>query len=260
MKKILMLITSFLIFSMSFAQEKPLVVGMELAYPPFETTDTKGNPTGFSVDLAKALGDYLHRPVTIENMSYGGLIPSLLTKKIDIIISSMSITPEREKAISFSQPYANSYLTLLVNNKSNIKAPKDLNEKGRKIAVKNGTTAHLVAQKYFPKAEILVFPKETAAVLEVSQHRVDAFIYDPLSIYNNWKHYKDTTTPIFTKFQTENEYWGIGYRKDDPELGKKINDFLEQYKKDGGFQKLTDKYLKEEKELFQKQGLQFFIN
>ena len=66
-----------------------LKVGMDLSYPPFETIDNHGQPTGVSVDLAKALGEYLHRPVLIENISFTGLIPSLLTGKIDLIISSM---------------------------------------------------------------------------------------------------------------------------------------------------------------------------
>ena len=53
-----------------------LVVGMELAYPPFETKDAQGEPSGVSVDLAKALGEYLQRPVRIENINWDGLIPS----------------------------------------------------------------------------------------------------------------------------------------------------------------------------------------
>lgn len=77
--------------------KKELVIGMELAYPPFETTDTDGNPAGVSVDLAKDLGKALGRPVRIENMAYSGLIPALQTKKIDAIISSMTITDERKK-------------------------------------------------------------------------------------------------------------------------------------------------------------------
>ena len=74
-----------------------LIVGMELAYPPFEMRDAQGNPTGVSPDLAQALGEYLHEPVTIENMNFSGLIPALKTGKIDLIISSMTETPERAR-------------------------------------------------------------------------------------------------------------------------------------------------------------------
>ncbi|MBC2856132.1 MAG: transporter substrate-binding domain-containing protein [Cetobacterium sp.] len=260
MKKIIAILLSFFLFSFAMSEEQPLVVGMELSYPPFETTDIDGNPTGFSVDLAEELGKYLNRPVKIENMSYSGLIPSLISKKIDIILSSMTITDEREKAINFSVPYAKSYLTLLVSNKSGIQKPIDLNTKGKKIAVRGGTTAHLVAREYFPNAEVLVFDKETTAVLEVSQGKVDAFVYDPLSIYRNWQNYKSTTTPLFDQFQPRIEYWGIGYRKQDKELGKKIDEFITNFKADGGLDRLADKYLSEEKKAFEEQGIPFFIN
>ena len=117
---------------------KELVIGMELAYPPFETTDEKGNPSGMSVDLAKDLGEYLGRPVRIENMAYAGLIPSLQSKKIDVILSSLTITKERQEVIDFSDAYSKSYLTLLINKDSTVNEVKDLNIKGKKVAVKKG--------------------------------------------------------------------------------------------------------------------------
>lgn len=259
MKKILSLFTLALTMGISTFAAQPLVVGMELAYPPFEMTDTKGNPTGFSVDMAEDLGKYLGREVKIENMSYGGLIPALMTKKIDIILSSMTITKEREKSINFSIPYSKSYLSLLAGKNSPVEKPEDLNNKGRKIAVKKGTTAHLVATQYFPKAEILVFDKETAAVLEVTQGKVDAFIYDPLTVLKNWKDNPETTKPILNQFQKDIEYWGVGYRKDDKELGEKINSFIEDYRAQGGFEKLSEKYLGEQKKAFDERGIPFFF-
>ena len=103
-------------------EEKELVVGMELAYPPFETKDTDGNPSGISVDLAKDLGEYLGRSVKIENINWDGLIPSLQTGKVDVVISSMTITDERGKVVDFSDSYAHSYLALLTNKDSGIKS------------------------------------------------------------------------------------------------------------------------------------------
>jgi len=81
-----------------------LKVGMELAYPPFEMQDPRGNPMGVSVDLAKALAGYLHEPLTIENIPFSGLIPALKTGKIDAIISSMTETPERRSRLIFRIP------------------------------------------------------------------------------------------------------------------------------------------------------------
>src|SRR5271154_2406265 len=81
---------------------KPVVIGMELNYPPFEMTDPQGTPTGVGVDLARALCTYLHRPIDIQNMPFEGLIPALKTGRIDLIISSMTATDERRKSIDFS--------------------------------------------------------------------------------------------------------------------------------------------------------------
>ena len=70
-----------------------LRVGMELSYPPFEMTNTAGQPEGISVELAKSLGESLGRSILIENIACDGLIPALRTGTIDCIISSMTSTP-----------------------------------------------------------------------------------------------------------------------------------------------------------------------
>src|SRR5207247_3717008 len=87
------------------ASKEKLTVGMELAYPPFEMTDEQNRPTGVSVDLAKALAKYLGKEVEIQNLPFDGLIPALKTGKINLIISSMTATPERAQSIAFSDPY-----------------------------------------------------------------------------------------------------------------------------------------------------------
>lgn len=240
--------------------KKELVVGMELAYPPFETTDTDGNPSGISVDLAKALGKALGRPVRIENMAYSGLIPALQTKKIDCIISSMTITDERKKSIAFSDPYAKAWLALLINKKSPVKEVKDLNVKGRIVAVKRGTVGQIYAQQYLPNAQVNIFDKEDACALEVTQGKADAFIYDTLSVDKLWKQNQSTTRANLKPFEKNIQQWGIGMRKDDTGLISKVNKFLKDYKANGGFDKLADKYLSNEKKDFKEQGIQFFFD
>ncbi len=258
MRKMLVLFFS-LIFAQSLWAEKPLRVGMELQYPPFEMTDKAGNPSGISVDLAKALGKYLGRPVQIENIAWDGLIPSLKTGKIDMIISSMTITPERAKTVDFSIPYAQSNLAILTWKGSGIKSIDDLNQKGRKVAVKKGTTGHIYARKHLKNAEILVFDKENAAVLEVIQKRADGFLYDQLTIYRNWKKHPDQTEALLKPFQKKPEYWGIAMRKGDKELKEKVDAFIRQAKKDGTFDALANKYLQGPKETFDKLGIPFFF-
>lgn len=239
---------------------KILTVGMELAYPPFEMTDKKGEPSGISVELAKALAKYLGRKLVIKNIAWAGLIPSLKTGKVDIIISSMTITEERKKSIDFSDPYSRSYLSLLINKKSPVQKVEDLNAKGRKIAVKKGTTGHIYAQKNLPNAEIMVFDKENACVLEVVQGKADAFMYDQMTIYKNWKKNPDTTRAVLKPFQKNYEYWGAAIKKGNDDLRTKVNAFLKEFKAKGGFSKLAEKYLTDIKKTFDELKIPFFFS
>lgn len=236
---------------------RPLVVGMELAYPPFEMTDANGKPDGVSVQLARELGKALGRPVDIRNMSFDGLIPALKTGKIDLIISSMTATEERAKSIDFSDPYLTTGLCLLANSQVRGSTIADFDQPGRTIAVKKGTTGHIYAASHIKQASLLVLDKEAAAVLEVVQGKADAFIYDQMSTYQNYQRNKNTTRPILKPFQTES--WAIGIRKGNEELKAKINRFLSDFRRSGGFGKLGDRYLKEEKEAFKQLGFPFFL-
>ena len=241
------------------AAARPLKVGMELQYPPFEMSDKNGVPSGISVDLAKALGKYLGRKVIIENIAWDGLIPSLKTGKIDIIISSMTITDKRKKVIDFSIPYAQSDLCILTNPTSGVKSVKDLNQKGKVIAVKKGTTGHIYAVNHLKKAKVLVLDKESSAVLEVIQKRADAFIYDQLTIYRDWENHPKTTVALLQPITKKPGYWGIALRQNQPKLKAKINEFIKKAKSDGTFDKLAYKYLKDIKKTFVKLNIPFFF-
>lgn len=236
---------------------EPLRVGMELSYPPFEMMCPNGDPCGISVDMANDLGKFLGRPVVIENISFVGLIPSLNTGKIDLIISSLTITEQREKAIAFSKPYAETGLCLLINEESNLKNIEGANDPQYKFVVKSGTSGELYAAKHLKKAVVRILDKESQCVLEVVQKKADAFIYDQLSVFTQWKKNPSTTRALLKPFQKE--YWAIGIKKGDEELVGQVNRFLKWFKEEGKFDQLADKYLKEQKEAFKKLGVPFIF-
>ena len=238
-------------------KDKPLIVGMELAYPPFEMTDTSGKPTGVSVDLATDLAKSLGRPVVIQNTAFDGLIPALKTGKIDLVISSMTATAERAQSIDFSEPYISTGLSLLLKKDSTAKGIADLDREGVKVAVKKGTTGHIFATNNLKKAQVLVLDKESAAVLEVSQGKADAFIYDQMSVYQNWQRNKETTQAILEPFQKES--WAVGIRKGNDELKAQVNRFIKDYREKGGFEQLGERYLKEMRDEFKRLGSAFFL-
>jgi polar amino acid transport system substrate-binding protein len=235
-------------------ETRPLIVGMELAYPPFEMTDEKGKPTGVSVDLANALGSHLNRPVEIQNLPFDGLIPSLKTGRIHLIISSMTANPERAKAIDFSDPYLSTGLCLLVAKNSNIQTIADADQKKRFIAVKQGTTGHLFSRS-LKNATVLVLDRESACVLEVAQGKVDAFIYDQMSVLKHAEQNSETTRPLLVPFQSES--WAIGIKKGDETLKAEVNTFIRAFRDSKGFEKLGDRWLSAQKTAFQKLGIPF---
>ena len=235
----------------------PLRIGMELSYPPFEMTDPQGRPTGVSVRLAEALGTHLGRDVVIENVAFDGLIPALKTGKIDCIISSLTATPERARAIAFSEPYLKTGLALLVGVHSPVRSAADLDVRGRTVAVKKGTTGHQYAATSLKQARVLVLDKEAAAVMEVAQGKADAFLYDSLSVFRNQRRHPDTTRAILQPFREET--WAIGLRPGDDELRRQVNEFLEAFRAAGGFERLGDEFLPEEKKAFKEQGLPFYF-
>jgi len=83
-----------------------LIVGTEATFPPFEFVDEKTKEiVGFDIDIAREIAKALGVKLKVEDIAFDGLIPSLLTKKIDLIAAAMTITPERAKVVSFSDPY-----------------------------------------------------------------------------------------------------------------------------------------------------------
>lgn len=266
-KTILMLFCTLLSLGMLLGCQKsaesdkssPLVVAMELAYPPFETKDESGNPSGISVDFVKAFGASIGREVKIENTGWDGLIPSLQTEKADLVMSSMTITDLRKEQVDFSKPYANSLLAILANKNSGISSIDDLNVKGKKIAVKIGSTGYLYAKEQLPNAEIIPLSDESACVMEVSQGKADGFLYDQLTIYRNHMKNQDTTVAIYIPFQNV-ESWGVAVKKGNTELVAQLNTFIDEYTASGGFEELTKKYLSDEKSAFDELGFQWFFD
>jgi len=238
-------------------KDSALVVGMDLSYPPFETIDASGKPAGVSVDLARALGEYLGKPVRIENIPFTGLIPSLKTGKIDCVISSMTDTPERRQSIAFSDPYLHIGLALLVAKSSPVQSLADLDQEGRTLAVRQGTTGEVWARANIKKAKILALEKEAAAVLEVVQGKADAFLYDQMSVWKNALEQPGSTRSLLAPLQKES--WAVGLRTGNETLRKQINEFLQSFRASGGFDRLGDKYLSDQKAAFRQQGIPFYF-
>ncbi len=237
--------------------KETLVVGMELAYPPFETKDEAGNAVGVSVDIAKAFADYLGQDIEIQNTNWTGLIPALETDQVDMVISSMTITEARKESVDFSNGYAQAYLAFLVNVNSNVASAADLNNSDKTIVVKTGSTGDTYVTNNYPLATILRLDDESAAVAEVVNGNADAFIYDQLTITRNVSANTESIKAIFIPDQKAEE-WGAAFKKGS-DLTEQFNAFLVEFKANGGFTDLIETHLSEEKAAFDAAGFTFFF-
>jgi polar amino acid transport system substrate-binding protein len=208
-------------------------------------TDAEGKPSGIGVELAQAVAKALGRELVIKNYKFDGLIPALKNGELDFVISSMTITEERKKSIDFSDPYLTTGLAILTTQAAAVNSSEDLKRPDLRVAVKLGTTGHTYALQNLPQAKVLVFEEDSACALEVSQGKADAFIYDQMSIYQEWLKHKDTTRALLVPFQRES--WGIGLRKGNDALRDQINAFLKEFKSSGGFRAIGDKYITDKK-------------
>jgi polar amino acid transport system substrate-binding protein len=235
----------------------PLVIGMDMTYPPFEFKNEKGEPDGVDVRMAEALAQKLGRPLKLESYAFDGLIPALQSGKIDLIISGMTANEERALSIDFSDPYAFTGLAILVAKDSTIQSIEDLKKPGTRITAKLGTTGETWARKNLPGATVSAMDGEATCALEVAQGRADAFLYDQLSIYKYCQANADKTRAILQPFVEE--AWAIGIKKGNDTLKVQVNEFLKEFRASGALEKLGDQYLPEEKKLLQEMGQPFIL-
>ncbi|MCL6521035.1 MAG: basic amino acid ABC transporter substrate-binding protein [Firmicutes bacterium] len=217
-----------------------LQVGTEAAYAPFESVDpATGKYVGFDMELidavAKAAG---FAGAQIHNIKWDGLIPALNDHEVDAVISAMTITDDRAKSVTFSDPYFTAGQVIGVKQGSSIKTPDDL--AGKKVGVQANTTGDYAAQKV--KGAIVVrYPQTPDAINALLNGDVEAVVIDAPVLYNFIKENPDRGVVAAGEPFTV-EYYGIAMRKGDTELAAKINQALAKVKADGTYQKLYDKY------------------
>ena len=128
-KTIFSVLASLLIIGNVSASDK-IKIGTEGAYPPWNSKDASGKLIGFEVELAYSLCRYMGKQCEIVEQDWDGMIPALIMRKYDAIMAGMSITAERQKAINFSQGYADEVASLAVMKGSDLEGmdtPEGLN-------------------------------------------------------------------------------------------------------------------------------------
>lgn len=219
-----------------------LRVGLETGYIPFEMRDKRGDIIGFDVDIARLMARSMGVKVRFVNTQWDGIIPALLTDKFDILMSGMTITPERNLQVNFADPYITVGQTILINRKlvDKIHSYEDLNDPKYIVATKLGVTGEIAAHRYIGKSTIKTFESEADGAQEVRNGRADAFVYDlPFNaIYA--AQYPDTLVHLKEPFTHEPIGWAV--RKGDPDFLNWLDHFLAQMRNDGTYDALYKKW------------------
>ena len=221
-----------------------LRVGFESGYVPFEMTNKKGEFIGFDMDFGRRLAKSMGVKFVPINTAWDGIIPALMTGKLDIIMGGMTITQERNLKVNFAEPYIVVGQTILINKKlkDQVISYKDLNNPKYIVTSRMGTTGEQAIKKYIPKATYKGFESEAEAGLEVINGKADALVYDlPFCGFLYGSQGKDKTIFLSDPFTYEPLAWAIN--KGDPDFLNYLNNFLRQSKGDGFYDRMYKKWI-----------------
>ncbi len=205
--------------AMPFVPIKNLRIGTDATYPPMETQDSKGMLIGYDIDLGTQLATELGGKAEFKNIAWDDVFKALDEKKIDVIISSVTITDERKKQYLFSSPYINAGQVILTK-KDNVKIAGVADLANKKVGVQKDTTSEKEAVKYTDAKMVTGYADYDIAAKDLVNGKLDAVIIDLtagkglVDKYPGLKIASDSFT---------NEYYGIVLRKDDVALQSRIN-------------------------------------
>ena len=238
---LLLCVVGLSVATSAFAK-KGLVNGIDANYPPFAYIDKTGVPSGFDVEAMEWIAKELGEEVTHQPIEWAGIIQSLMTKKIDIIASGMSITPERAEKVNFTIPYWIVENVIVVKKDSDLTVDEVLTG-GKILGVQQGTT-----EAKWLKAEkdkrgwnftLRYYNSSPLAVEDILNGRIEAAAMETAPA-------KDAASKKDVKsigeFGMESDVFGYAVRKDDPELLEKVNAALEKFMASPDWDVLVKKY------------------
>lgn len=219
-------------------QEKVIKVGAETTFPPFEFTEGD-KYVGFDIDLADAVAKKMGYKMQFKSMGFDALIPALQSKDIDMIASGLSATPEREKAVLFSNPYfEKGGFVAIVKKDDTATSMNDL--AGKRIVVQIGSVALDVAEK-IPNAQVKSVDSNSQLFNELKAGTADAIVLDNAVALYYLKQGADADTKIIGE-PVDPEPFVWAFRKDDKQLKEQADKALADLKADGTYDKIYEKW------------------
>ena len=233
------LLTAILFGASVTASAQELTFAMEPSYPPFETTNEKGEIIGFDVDVANAICKEIQATCKFKGEAFDALIPNLKAKRFDASISAIDITDARAKQVLFSDAYYDSTASYVA-----LKGKATL-ESAKNVGVQNGTTfqQYTVAEtkQYTTKA----YASLQSAILDLKSGRIDMIFGDTAVLADMIS--KEPEMQFVGEKVANKKYFGnglgIAMHKSNKELAEQLNKGLAAIKANGEYQKIYDKWM-----------------
>ena len=248
------------------ANADKIKIGTEGAYPPWNSKDASGKLIWVEVELAYTLCRYIGKQCEVVEQDWDGMIPALIMRKFDAIMAGMSITAERQKAINFSQGYADEVASLAVMKGSSLEGldtPAGINltkpNAAAKKALKTLTAAlagktvcvqtATIHQNFLDsgdvgKVNVRTYKTQDEVNLDLASGRCDAALAAAVA-FNDYAEKSGKpvvlTGPTFSGGAFGNGV-GVGIRKDDTQLLKAFNNAINQARKNGDISRIATKW------------------
>lgn len=219
-----------------------LRVGTEPGYPPFEMKARDGSVIGYDIEVVEGFAEKHGLELDIVESEFDGLIPALQTGKIDLVISGMTIKPERAEVVDFSKPYYEVGQVILIRKQHEgvITQASDLNDSKWKIAVQTATTGQFAAEEHMPKARLLRYGTGIECANAVRQGDADAMVFDDPLIRIFAGENPERVTALLDPFTREN--LGLAMKKGNDALREAVNAYLDEIEASGEAARLQKAY------------------
>ncbi len=221
-----------------------LIMGTNAAFPPYEYVEN-GEIVGIDAEIAAAIAEKLDMELEIQDMEFDAIIPALQSGKINVGLAGMTVTPEREESVNFTESYATGVQVIIVNEGSSVTSVDDLFADGAShtIGVQRNTTGDLYTTWDLEDAGLATidrYSRGADAIQALITGKVDCVVIDnePAKAFvaaNEGLSILDT--------QYIEEQYAIAMSKDDEELYNKVNTALQELKADGTLDAIITKYI-----------------
>ena len=224
-------------------EEGKLIMATNAAFPPYEMTDDNGNIVGIDPEIAAAIAEKLGLELVIDDMDFDGALLAVQNGRADMMLAGLSVTPDREAVMDFSDSYATGVQVVIVTEDSDIASADDL--EGKLIGCQRGTTGYIYASDTpenggYGEDAVIPYDNGITAVQALQNGQVDAVIID-----NGPAQEFVAANPGLKILDTpwvEEEY-AIGLTKGNDALNTAINNALNELIEDGTVQSIIDSYI-----------------